>query len=102
MVEQNVLQHLLQIEAQAAALVDDAQAEADRRISEGEKKARAQYESQYSQKQKYLETDYSKHKHDTEKEYRRLLEAYREEINLLPVDKKSFSSLAEDFLFGDA
>jgi vacuolar-type H+-ATPase subunit H len=102
MVEQNVLQHLLQIEAQAAALVDDAQAEADRRVSEGEKNARVQYEAQYSQKQKYLETDYSTRKHDTEKEYRRLLDAYREEINLLPVDKRQFSSIVEDFLFGDA
>jgi F0F1-type ATP synthase membrane subunit b/b' len=39
--DKDVLQHLLHLEAEASALVDDAQAEADRRVSEGEKQNRA-------------------------------------------------------------
>ncbi|MDR2259009.1 MAG: hypothetical protein LBE14_07665, partial [Treponema sp.] len=53
-----LLTHLLKIEAEAAALVNEAQAEADRRAGEGEKTNRARYEEQYGRAAAALEAAY--------------------------------------------
>jgi vacuolar-type H+-ATPase subunit H len=45
--DEDIVGHLLKIESEAAALVLDAQAEADRRLAEAEKRSRAAYEQQY-------------------------------------------------------
>ena len=42
--DQELLQHLLDLDNKAAALVSDAQTEADRRITEGEKQNHARYD----------------------------------------------------------
>jgi F0F1-type ATP synthase membrane subunit b/b' len=100
--EQDVLRHLLQVEAEASALVDDAQAEADRRIAEGEKQNRALFEEQHSRLITDLEQQsaeaLSRLKGDSKKE----LDAYRESLEALPLDRDAFGRAMDGFLRGDS
>jgi selenocysteine lyase/cysteine desulfurase len=97
--EQDVLRHLLELESQASALVDDAQAEADRRVSENEKENRARYDEQYGREAAELNGNYEKQVQAVKEEYQRQLEAYRDSITALPVHGDAFAALAESLLF---
>ena len=99
--EHEILQHLLNLESKAAALVNDAQAEADRRLSEGEKQNRAHYDEVYSMEAEELEASYIKNIATVKEDYSNQLEAYRESLKSIPLDKTAFSSLTEKLFFND-
>ncbi len=99
--DQDVLQHLLAVESAAAALVDDAQQEADRRIAESEKKVRQTHDEQYGSRLAALEAEYLRHEADTGAEYRRTLDQYRRAQEDLAVDERRFAELLGRFLLGD-
>jgi ABC-type Fe3+/spermidine/putrescine transport system ATPase subunit len=93
-----ILQRLLEIENKAATLVDDAQAEADKRLSEGEKQNRARYDEQYAREVAALEEAFSRDIAQVRENYRRQLEEYHNSLKTLPSDKEAFFSLAEKLL----
>lgn len=93
----DVLAHLLDIEAQAAALADEAQAEADRRVSEGEKLNRARYEECYGREAADREAAYVREIEGAKEAYKKALEAYRESLRQIGTDKKAFSALMTEF-----
>ena len=97
--EHEVLQHLLNLESKAAGLVTDAQAEADRRIAEGEKQNRARYDSIYSAEVAGLEDSYLQNITRVKQDYSTQLEEYLESLKAIPLDRASFVSLAEKLLF---
>ena len=97
--DHEVLQHLLNLEAEAAALVNDAQAEADRRISEGEKLNRSRYDGIYAKEAAALEARFALDLAVFKENYEKQLEEYRESLITQPRDAAAFSSLAEKFLF---
>ena len=99
--DHKVLQHLLDMEAEAAALVNNAQMEADRKISEGEKQNRAQYDEAYAREARILEEFLARNLADVKENYQKQLDAYREGLESMPVDMKAFSLLAEKFLIPD-
>ncbi|MDR1836930.1 MAG: hypothetical protein LBQ89_04640 [Treponema sp.] len=94
----NTLDHLLQIEARAAALVKDAQAEADRRIYESGEKNRAAYEDRFRVETQMLEASLKKETEKIKKEYQKALEEYRGEISGINVDVGNFSALLNEYL----
>ena len=96
--DHEILQHLLSLDAQAAALVDDAQAEADRRIAEGEKRSRLRYDEAYAGEIEALEKSFIRDIDAVRKDYREQLDRYRENLKNMPLDAGAFSSLAEKFL----
>jgi vacuolar-type H+-ATPase subunit H len=96
--DHEVLQHLLGLEQEASALVDDAAAEADRRVSEGEKQNRVRYEDAYARDVESLEAHYTQNIANAREDYRKQLEAYRESLKTMPLDTEAFSSLAEKLL----
>jgi vacuolar-type H+-ATPase subunit H len=101
--DHEVLQHLLNLESKAATLVNDAQVEADRRVTSGEQQNRAHYDEVYSAEVAELEASYSQNIARVKEDYRRQLDGYLEGLRSLPLDKAAFSSLAEKLLFnGDA
>jgi len=97
--EHEVLQQLLNLESKAAGLVNDAQAEADRRISEGEKQNRAHYDEVYSLEAAELEAAYNKNIATVKEDYSTQLKEYLESLSSVPLNKAAFSSLAEKLLF---
>jgi vacuolar-type H+-ATPase subunit H len=94
----NTLDHLLQIEAKAAALVNDAQAEADRRIHENEEKNRAAFEERFRAKAQILESDLNKEKEKIKARYDNAIEEYRKEISGINANAGKFSALLNDYL----
>lgn len=101
-VRQALLDHLLKIEAEAAALVDEAQAEVDHRAGEAERHNRARYEERYSQESAALEAAYRREIEGVKGYYKEELEAYRESLNRIKMDKERFSALMTAFLAKDS
>ncbi len=96
---QDILQHLLDVESQANILVVEAQAEAERRISEKEKTFQKEYQRRYAKKQAELETEYQKQLQRSKEEYDTLIKAYIEEIQKWPVNTTAFNHFLDSFLF---
>ena len=97
--DHEILQHLLSLEREAAALVDDAQAEADRRLSEGEKHNRARYDESYAKEVEAMEASFTEKINLTKDNYREQLEAYRDSLKAVKTDTEGFSLLVEKLLF---
>jgi hypothetical protein len=95
--DRTLLRHLLDLETQAAVLVDDAQAEADRRVAEGEKRSRAGYDEAYAAEVAALEAAYTAETAAIKADYKGQLDAYREGLMAMPVNRGAFSVLAERF-----
>jgi len=105
----NILQHLLDLEKQAAALVDEAQEEADRRMSEGEKKYRMRCDEFYARELETLEKAYAENNAAVKESYQKQLEEYRESLDtqagnranpVYALNQEAFSALAEKYLIG--
>jgi len=96
----DVLHHLLDLEAEAQALVNDAQAEADKRVAEGEKKGRESHDAAYGAEAARLEAEYGREIAAVRADYQTRLDAYGEELRGRPVDRAAFGALAEKFFGG--
>lgn len=96
----SVLQHLLEVESKAAVLVDDAQAEADKRIKGAEEENRAAYEESYRFLVEKLDAEYREKIAGVKAGYNADLEAYRSSLDATPLRQAEFSALAARLLFG--
>ena len=92
--DREVLRHLLSLETEADALVNDAQAEADQRIARGEKQNRARYEEAYSAEVGVLEENLARSIEAVKEKYRAQLQEFRESLAARPIDMGAFSELA--------
>jgi len=98
MENESTLDHLLQIEAKAAALVNDAQAEADRRIRESEEKNRASYEERYRLEVQKQEASLKNEIEKTRNEYQKELDEYRSEISGIDNNVERFCAVLNGYL----
>ena len=96
-----VIDHLLKIESEAAALVNDAQAEADNRIMEAEKLSRAAYEKRFHEETERLEKEFLQSKELAQQQYRKELETYKEKISSVHVNNDRFSALLDSLVLGE-
>jgi len=96
-----VIDHLLKIESEAAALVNDAQAEADKRVTEAEKQNRAAYEKRLREENERLEKGFLESKEQARQEYKKELETYTEKISSVPVNNDRFSALLDSLVLGE-
>ena len=99
--DHEVIKHLLNIESEAAALVRDAQAEADRRISGEENQNRVRHDEIYAEEAAVLEASYANEINAARENYRKQLEDYRISLTTMPLNLDAFSLLAKKFLFED-
>lgn len=98
MVNVNTLDHLLQIEAEAAALINDAQTEADRRVHENEEKNHLAYEERFKAEIQKQENFLISETEKIKKRYQETLSQYRQEISNIDVNKKQFCSLFNEYV----
>jgi vacuolar-type H+-ATPase subunit H len=96
-----VLDHLLKIEAEAVALVNEAQAEADNRITEAEKQNRAAYDKRFVEENQRLEKGFLQSKELAREQFRKELETYKEKISSVQVNNDRFSSLLDSLVLGE-
>ena len=94
----SILQHLLEIEGKAAGLVDDAQAEADRRIKEAEEQNRLAFDEAYQKLAVELEAEYKKSLDAVKAEYDKNLDEYRAGLENMPKQNDGFSALVRSLL----
>ena len=94
----DIIQHLLNLEAEAKTLVTGAQNEADGKISEGEKQNRALYNETFTREVKSLENSLTQNAAAVKEDYRKQLEAYRESLKTMNVNMEAFSRMAEKLL----
>lgn len=97
--EQDILQHLLGIEADASALVNDAQAEADRRTGENERRNRSVFEEWYSRESREFEDRHTKEIGAVQADYEKQLAAFRESLDSMEIHKDDFSRLVKTLFF---
>ena len=95
-----LLNHLLEIESKAAALVDDAQTEADRRVAEAEKNSRNAYDEHCHAERERLEGEFQKSKERARRQYEEAMEAHRQAISAMPADTARFSALLNRLIMG--
>lgn len=96
--DKNVLKHLLHLETEASALVDDAQAEADRRLSESETQCRSLHDQTYTAEVAKLEAAYLEEIAQVRENYKNQLDVYRSELLGRHPDEAAFGRLANQFL----
>jgi len=96
-----VLDHLLKIEAEAAALVNEAQAEADKRITEAEKQNRAAYDKRFVEENQRLEQGFLQTKELAKEQFKKELETYKEKISSVHVNNDRFSNLLDSLVLGE-
>ena len=92
------LENLLKIEAQAADFVNDAQAEADRRIQENENKNRSEFEKTLAAETEVKENIYKTEKEKIENQYQSILEEYCREISGLHINTEKFCTLLNKYI----
>jgi hypothetical protein len=100
--DRDVLRHLLDIEADAQSLVDDAQAEADRRTAEMEKQNRARYEERYTREAALLDSRYESELGAIKDEYNKQLDEYRLNLDDHKPDYAEFCRLLDGFMEKDS
>ena len=98
MEDTDVLQHLLGIEGQAAALVDDAQTEADRRVRAAEEQNRLAHDGAYQELTAVLEAEHQKNAAAAKAEYGQTLDEYRRSLDQMPLNNDGFSALVFSLL----
>ncbi|MDR2597633.1 MAG: hypothetical protein LBC76_09995 [Treponema sp.] len=98
----NTLDHLLEIEAKASALVNDAQEEAEKRIHESEIKNQAAYEERFKAEAQKLEDALIKEKERLRTQYKQTLEKYRNDISNININTDRFSSLLNKYIAGES
>jgi vacuolar-type H+-ATPase subunit H len=98
MENETTLDQLLKIEAKAAALVKDAQEEADRRIQKNEEANRAAHDQKIKTEVQLLEDKYLNEKDIINKNYQKKLDEYKDEISSLELNTERFSTLLNEYL----
>ena len=98
MIMGNVLDHLLKVEAEASALVNDAQNEADKRIRENEEKNRIAFDEKIKLEIQTQESIFNSEKEKTNSQYYQALQEYRDEISKIIIDEERFSGLLNEYL----
>ncbi|MHC6203580.1 hypothetical protein ACYULU_10345 [Breznakiellaceae bacterium SP9] len=94
----DVLGHLLAIEAQASALVQDAEAQAHKRITLCSTQNRQLYAEVYRKEAAVLDSEYQRELAAIQDGYNKQLEAYRTRVSAAPVDQNGFSRLLDRLL----
>ena len=93
----SVLDLLLKVEAEAAALVNDAQAEADRRIHDNEEKKRIAFDERIKKEIQKQELSFKDEKEKINSLYENALEDYRNEIKNVTSDENRFCDLLNKY-----
>ena len=99
MAESDVIEHLISVEHEAASLMQDAQIEADKRISVAKVQADELYKKQYEQLILELDAQYEKRSAEITQKKDADFRAYQENIERLQTDEASFNTLLDSLLF---
>jgi vacuolar-type H+-ATPase subunit H len=95
---ENTLDYLLQVEAKAAAMISEAQAEADKRIHDNEEKQHAVYEECFKVEVQAQEVLLQENNEKIKVQYQQKLDEYRNEISSIDINKELFFETLNKFI----
>lgn len=96
--EVDVIQHLIEIEKEAATLIAEKQKEADKLISEARTQSEAQFKEKYSIIVQELEAENQAKKESINQKYRSDVEEYKENLSKTAKNQKSFEESLKPML----
>ena len=97
--EIDAINHLLEVEKNASALINDAALEVDRRLSEARVKYNSEYKARYDQIAASLEAEYQNNHNSIAEKYQKEIDSYKESLEAKAQDYEAFSSLLDKLIF---
>ena len=91
--------HLIEVEKNASAMIEEASIEADKRVSSARAKANTEYKEKYDLEIQKLEENYKQKITEISENHKKELEDYKSSLESKPQDSKSFSTTLEKLLF---
>ena len=98
MEKENTLDYLLQVESKAAAMVNEANEEAERRVQACEKENHNAHEERCSAQVKLLKSLLIENLERSKDDYQKALEEYSNSLSLADINVEQFSSLLNEYL----
>lgn len=96
--EIDAINHLLEVEKNASALINDAAMEADRRLTQARTKYNAEYKAGYDKAAAELESDFTKEQQSIEKKYNDELDSYKASLAAKSQNFEDFSRLLDKLI----
>lgn len=97
----SVIEHLIDIEQEAASLLFDAQTEADNRVKVARTAADSEYKKGYEVMISEMEASFADAKAITQQKHDEEFNQYKDSVNNFPKDTAGFETLLESMLFGE-
>lgn len=94
----DTIKHLLEVEKNASALIDDAKIEAEKRIADAHLKYNSEYKSKYEAVASTLELEYQKNLETITEKYKSEIEEYKKSLENKPQNETAFNALLEKYL----
>lgn len=98
----DVIQHLLQIENEAAVLLEESQKQSDSLISEAKAKGEKLFQEKYSVLSQSIQESLSQQKEQVLKNHDEQLTLYKNSLENLKKDQNSFNSYLNSCFFSKA
>ena len=93
------LQHLLEIEKQAASLIDSAKIDADKILSKAHSDYNSAYKARVEELSVQMDADYKKKHDEILEKYKQEVETYKNQYASKPLNKASLFAALEKLLF---
>ena len=97
--EIDAINHLLEVEKNASALINDAAQEVDRRLSEARAKYNSEYKARYDETAASLEAEYQTNHNSIAEKYQKEIDSYKESLAAKAQNYEAFSSLLDKLIF---
>ncbi len=97
--EIDAINHLLEVEKNASALINDAAQEVDHRLSEARVKYNSEYKARYDQIAASLEAEYQTNHNSIAEKYQKEIDSYKESLAAKAQNYEAFSSLLDKLIF---
>ncbi len=94
----DITRHLLEVESEAAGLVDEAQKKADSKISAARAEAESLFKKEYSQFIEILEKEEENKKKSFFDEHEKIIQEYKQSLENREKDSISFAALMDKLL----
>ena len=97
--EIDAINHLLEVEKNASALINDAAQEVDRRLSQARAKYNSDYKARYDELASTLEAEYQDAHQKIAEKYQNEIETYKQSLEAKAQNTEAFSSLLDKLIF---
>ncbi len=97
--EIDAINHLLEVEKNAAALISDAAEEADRRLTQARAQYNSEYKARYDKEAARLESEYQAEHEKIAEKYQKEIDSYKESLAAKPQDSSAFAATLDRLIF---